>query len=789
MKQILTILILLSVVVVIGLVVPDVNFPSENQPGQLRSLKLEPIKVQEPKLDLQEPIKLELPQSVFTEEIKQKEPYAVIPRQIIKKRQIIAPREATVKEEEILSLITKEKESVAYLTQSLTRLNEEYSRTSPWRVFKKMMLWDSLLETTKRRKEGLKKLAREDANLFLQNVLSEDEISKLPISLLAFVEQEAILKGKLRTLHIDDFENKKPKFVYFIRSDGQEYEFYPFWHLGFLPQSEVEIQGYKIDNTFVGFPKSIVPKRRQQKEPVSEEAAKGIQPTLPTIPHVPTQYKMAVIMIDFLDSASPSFNASQAQSLIFNNQFQIFFQEQSYGRTSFSGDIFGWITLPRNTADSGCSPWLGGELESIVSNQNIDLNNYDILLMLSNGVNCGGGVAFIGPIDIFVDGISYNIRVAWILGDEGSPYSYFLNQSQWSTQYPPSFSWTNLDFLLTHEIGHAIGLLHANGYDCDLVSLGANCVHREYHNYFDAMGTGRGFSFHFNAVEKDILDWFTPQETLTIKESGIYTIGVMEDAGANKKFAKICILTPTSSIPALLEKKAILTESGICPFYLEYRKAVGFDSTLGHPDLLSNQQGLLINKRYFNYVPPDFSRLLDMNPTSLSWDQDLLSASLLGGVFYDPRTEVTIGPVLSSTQSDITFEVEIEDLSCTRGVPGIEIRPLYFEPAAGSQFGFSFRLTNMDYLACAPADFEVSVSFPAGFSVIPGSLQIHTLYQILPDEERWSGFMIEISQNVSTGSYPISVTVLNLLSGISATESFAVNVQGIVQPWELLLEL
>ena len=55
------------------------------------------------------------------------------------------------------------------------------------------------------------------------------------------------------------------------------------------------------------------------------------------------EHKMAVILVNFLDSPPSPFTSAEAHDLIFNGQFQNFYQEQSYNRIHFTGDVFGWL--------------------------------------------------------------------------------------------------------------------------------------------------------------------------------------------------------------------------------------------------------------------------------------------------------------------------------------------------------------------------------------------------------------------------------------------------------------
>lgn len=76
-----------------------------------------------------------------------------------------------------------------------------------------------------------------------------------------------------------------------------------------------------------------------------------------------------------------------------------------------------------------------------------------------------------------------------------------------------------------HEIGHNLGLWHANYWqttDGTTIGSGSN---EEYGNVFDVMGNSGAFPHgHFNACEKNILDWIPTSDTTAVTASGTYRV-------------------------------------------------------------------------------------------------------------------------------------------------------------------------------------------------------------------------------------------------------------------------
>lgn len=97
-------------------------------------------------------------------------------------------------------------------------------------------------------------------------------------------------------------------------------------------------------------------------------------------------------------------------------------------------------------------------------------------------------------------------------------------------------------------------------------------------------------------------------------------------------------------------KIARIEFGGASPFYLEYRRGIGFDGGLNNFMYASNQNGLFVNE-YNDY-------LLDMSPTTDLWPEDSERVTLnIGESFIDERRRIQIGPVISATPEAITFDV------------------------------------------------------------------------------------------------------------------------------------
>jgi M6 family metalloprotease-like protein len=573
-----------------------------------------------------------------------------------------------------------------------------------------------------KRKEIMKELAEEQPEAFLQFAIPEETRAKLPANVQPLVEQKVYVSGTVMVMHVDDFKNPaNSEFRYTLITGVSTLDLRPVSMLAVSSQAQIGVSGYALDSTLVSS---------------ANEATLQVLAAAPQPDSLGNQ-RTAFILVDFLDSITRPFTPTQLKRWVFEGEFQKFFKEQSYNQISFSGDVYGWYKLPRNARTTGwhpeCGQLSGTEIRKLITDNNINFSNYDRVVIVPSHPLLSLGCSGVGK-GTYIDGTVYSPSVSWVAAEP-------LIEVTEHEDYVQTFS--TFDSVLSHEMGHGLGLQHANAWGCENGVLYGKCEHVEYGNTYDAMGFA-GYAYHFNAMYKELLGWIKPENSLTISSSGRYTINPLELSGG-KQIAKIKGLGSNET-----------------PFYLEYRKAIGFDHALSQPIVTNTQKGLLINHKIGN-GEGRFSRLLDMTPPFFSNDP---MVSLNGSnVFNDPGRGIAVGPIVAVGTSSITFDVKIAQPVCMRANP-VFYTVDYGTIFAGKNNYIGIGITNNDSFLCAPSQFTYTATLPAGWT-----------YTTNPSPELISGnggstygsLTLIPSQNAQ-GSYLISLTLTNKQSGLKTVK-------------------
>jgi chitodextrinase len=318
------------------------------------------------------------------------------------------------------------------------------------------------------------------------------------------------------------------------------------------------------------------------------------QVTQNTVVAAPSAKKLAVLLVKFADTDPEPYTISQVQQVMFSNSDSVanYFNEESYGQLTMTGDVFGYFTISTNTVACDFTD-IGNKARAAAAAAGIDLSSYTQIQYLHNYLSsCGwAGLAYVPGRD------------SWI--------------NQYLGLRVPS-----------HELSHNLGVHHASTMSCTVggvrVTLSANsadCSSSEYGDPFSVMGSAT--SRHTHNQQLASLTWLSGGALQTVSTSGTYQLASAD-------------LTSSASPRAVRVPRG---STGTW-FYLELRSPTGtnFDTfspsdpaVTGVSIRISNDWGTIIQ-----------SQLLDTTPGTSSY----LDAPLqVGQSFTDPLSGVTITTV------------------------------------------------------------------------------------------------------------------------------------------------
>jgi hypothetical protein len=297
--------------------------------------------------------------------------------------------------------------------------------------------------------------------------------------------------------------------------------------------------------------------------------------------------RLIFIRVDFSDLPGLPFNDSLGTNML--SGLNAFFREQSYGKLGFqrfgSGSAMTPLLRLTNTA-----AYYGARDASDVRTAaraaavkaGYTLSNYDFDLI------CFGSVP----------------GFSWAgLGYIGAPGAWIRSAFDASAG------------VVAHELGHNLGLYHANYWDTAGTSVTGDGTSVEYGDSFDTMGTASGGSRHFSTRAKNYLDWLPFTYVKAVTATSTNRLFAMDSTNAN------------TSVRALTVRYNTRTN-----YWLELRQK-----------LTSNrwaQDGIGLRWGRTDASP---TLLLDTTPGSSEGKND--SAIVVGRTYTDRRLGVHITPL------------------------------------------------------------------------------------------------------------------------------------------------
>lgn len=313
-----------------------------------------------------------------------------------------------------------------------------------------------------------------------------------------------------------------------------------------------------------------------------------------------TSVHIGALLLNFRDDPSQPWTASNIKNDLFSGSESLaaYYHEVSYGRLKVTGEVLGWYQLPFNRP-AGCNDMDGLLAQIISALPQVNFNRYtNILIGLPricedwDGFGTVGGIALPG-VNHFQQ--TSSTSVAWVNGGQ------------------------TFESVAIHEMGHNLGVHHANG--CDDQPTATGCKSLEYVDPFDIMGFVHTFEKprQMNSYHKEALGWFAKKNITIATQSGTYALAPLESASTAPQVIKI-------------------PRNGNSWYYLEFRQPTGFDSELTAASPATSGVSIRLAPMYLNGGD---SHLVD---TTLGLSRDIFDDAPLGlgQTFYDSIGKIEI---------------------------------------------------------------------------------------------------------------------------------------------------
>ena len=203
---------------------------------------------------------------------------------------------------------------------------------------------------------------------------------------------------------------------------------------------------------------------------------------------------VAVVMFNFTDLRSTPFSTAQVQDALVGSPTSTkrFFEEESKGRLTVTGAVFGWVTI--NATSTACNWQSWDTLATEAANAaGANLGAYsNVMFVFPKTTACGwSGLGYVPGSTTYLNG-TISVQV------------------------------------MTHELGHNFGLSHSNAAACVvggsrvMIAATANCTSVGYADHFSTMGNNA--LRHNQGSHLGELGWLAPAEKVIGAPGNSYTI-------------------------------------------------------------------------------------------------------------------------------------------------------------------------------------------------------------------------------------------------------------------------
>lgn len=566
-----------------------------------------------------------------------------------------------------------------------------------------------LVDLARQRHDALAELVEADPAEVLRVALPPAIRASLPAEAQAYVEESAEESGEVEVLHVDHVDTSEDYYLYFLDTPRGRFSLH---FAGDAPDlstgAQARVRGVRVGKAIVVAGSADV---------LADKAA--------AVPNTRGAQKTLAILVNFSNAPTQPFTPAYAQNVIFGDT-SAFDYELSYQQTTLTGAVAGWFTIAATstTCDYGA---IATQAKAAATNAGYALSNYSRLVYVFPSNSC----------------------TWWGLGSVGGTPSQAWIHTKWGLSYR----------IVGHEMGHNFGLFHAHSLDCGSASVAASgCTSSEYGDVFDLMGSS-STGGHFNAFHKERLGWLadgvSPPITTVAAVTGTasYDIAPLERAR-------------DTAPRALKIPRATACGANNEWFYVESRKAVGYDAGMGGSTNVVS--GVVVRK--VTEGAADSSYLLDMTAGTTAWSDAALVA---GQSFTDPVSGLTIATVAADANG-ARVSVTYPAASCTRAAPLVTVTPGgTVWTAAGQSVGYTVQTQNRDSCGCAASNFDVTAAVPGGWAATNARTP-----SVAPGATASSSILVTTPAGAAAGFYAVTLATTNVVApSMTASAASTVSIE------------
>jgi len=378
-------------------------------------------------------------------------------------------------------------------------------------------------------------------------------------------EETQEITGNLETIIVDDFENNKAGYLYYLNDGKKKYElkFVENKKLNYL-SGEIKIEGIIQEDEILVYD-------------IIQSPLKDVR----TYPYITGNQKYAVVYL--FEEGDPEFDPFVFTNISFNltNNFIL---NSSYEKASISADYVGYLIINSST-DMNFISFRDYAIENI--DQYVDFSEFDGIIIYHpniENITEWAGLASVGKIDVFTD--EGNVKL----------YSVYVNFEYSSAPYEYE--------VLIHEIGHNFGLAHSSFIDCgefpNRTVLDLECLTYEYGDPFNVMGFSSFYGDYDLANKVEILGWINNSNVFEVQNGTFFISPFESDSTGTSDLHGL-------KIPIIWNKSIVVhniwndfyynlsgysddpysTNMGATHYFLEYRSSLkGILSTYYSPNFL-----------------------------------------------------------------------------------------------------------------------------------------------------------------------------------------------------------